>query len=99
MRAVVAPALLLQARCCSPLNEAVSCPSKLDICSRHALVATFFLMHALLPVFPFFFHSNILKRMIEAAGRGLWSAEPGVLARLKEMYGEMDDLMEGVTKG
>eukprot|EP00798_Chlamydomonas_sp_ICE-L_P015477 gene15477-21563_t len=40
---------------------------------------------------------NVLRRMLEASGRGMWSAKPEVLDQLREMYAEMDDELEGVT--
>jgi magnesium chelatase subunit H len=40
--------------------------------------------------------SNVLRRLLEASGRGMWSASPADLARLKSMYAEMDDQLEGV---
>ena len=42
--------------------------------------------------------SNILGRMLEAHGRGMWTVNPDLLARLKKLYGDMDDQLEGVTK-
>lgn len=41
--------------------------------------------------------ANIVKRMIEAAGRGMWSPDEETLDRLRSMYSEMDSLMEGIT--
>ncbi len=43
--------------------------------------------------------SNVLKRMLEAAGRGMWDASPEVLARLRALYSDMDDQLEGVKGG
>jgi magnesium chelatase subunit H len=40
--------------------------------------------------------SNVLGRMLEAHGRGMWNASPELLARLKKLYGDMDDQLEGV---
>ena len=40
--------------------------------------------------------TNILKRMIEAAGRGMWNPDDETLDRLKSMYSDMDSLMEGI---
>ena len=42
--------------------------------------------------------SNVLKRMLEAAGRGMWDAKPEVVAKLRELYSEMDDVLEGVKR-
>ena len=41
--------------------------------------------------------TNILKRMIEAAGRGMWNPDEETLDRLKSMYSDMDSLMEGIN--
>lgn len=41
--------------------------------------------------------SNVLKRMLEAAGRGMWNASPDMINKLRKMYGEMDDILEGVN--
>jgi len=41
---------------------------------------------------------NVVARCLEAAGRGLWDADPRALERLRELYGELDDEMEGVAK-
>ncbi|CAI5457924.1 unnamed protein product [Closterium sp. Yama58-4] len=40
---------------------------------------------------------NILKRMLEAAGRGMWQANDEVIEKLRELYAEMDDELEGVN--
>ena len=39
---------------------------------------------------------NLLRRMLEASGRGIWDADPEMLSKLKAMYGELDDELEGV---
>ena len=39
---------------------------------------------------------NVLKRMLEAAGRGLWNAEEKVLDELRALYAETEDALEGV---
>ena len=41
---------------------------------------------------------NILKRMLEARGRGMWSPSEGVLERLQELYEEAEDEVEGVRR-
>ena len=41
--------------------------------------------------------ANVLRRMLEAAGRGMWTPKEGVIESLREMYGDMDDLLEGVV--
>ncbi|WPT13938.1 Magnesium-chelatase subunit H [Picochlorum sp. SENEW3] len=40
--------------------------------------------------------TNILKRMIEASGRGMWNPDEDTLDRLKSLYSEMDDTLEGI---
>jgi magnesium chelatase subunit H len=42
--------------------------------------------------------SNMLKRMLEAAGRGMWQADAQTLQQLRNMYAEMDDVLEGVAR-
>jgi magnesium chelatase subunit H len=42
--------------------------------------------------------ANTLKRMLEAAGRGMWDADEATLERLRGMFSEMDDELEGVGK-
>ncbi len=39
---------------------------------------------------------NLLRRMIEASGRGIWNADGDMLEKLKSMYGDLDDQLEGV---
>jgi magnesium chelatase subunit H len=39
---------------------------------------------------------NIVGRMIEAQGRGLWEADPDTLAKLRDLYNETEDAIEGV---
>lgn len=41
--------------------------------------------------------TNILKRMIEASGRGMWNPDEATLDRLKAMYSDMDDTLEGLS--
>ena len=40
---------------------------------------------------------SLVGRLLEAAGRGLWAAEAGVLERLRETYAGLEDELEGVT--
>lgn len=40
--------------------------------------------------------ANVLKRMLEAAGRGLWQPGEGVLEQLQQMYADLDDQLEGL---
>jgi magnesium chelatase subunit H len=37
---------------------------------------------------------NVLRRLLEASGRGMWSADPDVIDKLKELYSDADDLIE-----
>ena len=39
---------------------------------------------------------NLLKRMLEASGRGMWQADANVLDKLKGMYSDLDNQLEGV---
>jgi magnesium chelatase subunit H len=39
---------------------------------------------------------NILKRMLEANGRGFWKPNEGVLETLQDMFDDLEDEMEGV---
>ena len=40
---------------------------------------------------------NVIKRMLEAAGRGMWDADEETLANLRELYSDVEDEMEGVS--
>ena len=40
--------------------------------------------------------SNLLKRLLEASGRGMWNAEEATLEQLKAMYSDMDAQLEGI---
>mmetsp|Transcript_27930 Transcript_27930/g.78984 ORF Transcript_27930/g.78984 Transcript_27930/m.78984 type:complete len:1563 (-) Transcript_27930:449-5137(-) len=42
--------------------------------------------------------TNVVKRMLEAAGRGMWNADDATLDRLRSLYSEMDDELEGVSR-
>ena len=39
---------------------------------------------------------NILRRMLEAKGRGFWTPDDSVLQRLQELFDEVEDEIEGV---
>ena len=39
-------------------------------------------------------YRNALARMLEASGRGLWQADSNRLAKLQEMYSDMDEQLE-----
>ena len=41
--------------------------------------------------------TNVLKRMLEAAGRGMWDVDEKTLAKLRAMYEDMDTQLEGVV--
>ncbi|KAL4458671.1 hypothetical protein ABPG75_013536 [Micractinium tetrahymenae] len=41
---------------------------------------------------------NVLRRMLEAAGRGMWNADPSTLEKLQRMYAELDDELEGIQR-
>ncbi len=40
---------------------------------------------------------NIIKRMLEASGRGMWNPSEEVLEKLQELYSEAEDEVEGVN--
>ena len=40
---------------------------------------------------------NVVRRLLEAAGRGMWSTDDDTLDRLRDMYGDADDLIEQST--
>jgi magnesium chelatase subunit H len=40
---------------------------------------------------------NILGRMLEASGRGLWQADGDKLEKLRQLYELSDEQLEGVT--
>ena len=41
---------------------------------------------------------NVLRRMLEAAGRGMWNADAQTLEQLQQLYAEMDDELEGIKR-
>jgi magnesium chelatase subunit H len=41
---------------------------------------------------------NIVGRLLEASGRGLWKADADMLDQLKELYADLEDRLEGVVK-
>ncbi|GIM01458.1 hypothetical protein Vretimale_6174, partial [Volvox reticuliferus] len=43
--------------------------------------------------------ANVVRRMLEAAGRGMWSPSREQLEQLKALYSDLDDQLEGVTQG
>lgn len=40
---------------------------------------------------------NIVGRLLEANGRGFWQPEPETLAKLRQLYEQTDEVLEGVT--
>lgn len=40
--------------------------------------------------------NNMLRRMLEASGRGMWNANADTLQRLQQMYSDLQDKLEGV---
>lgn len=40
--------------------------------------------------------NNIVKRMLEAKGRGMWDADEDTVQRLQEMFAKSDAQLEGV---
>lgn len=39
---------------------------------------------------------NIVGRLLEASGRGMWKADDDIIEQLKEMYADLEDRLEGV---
>ena len=37
---------------------------------------------------------NVVRRLLEAAGRGMWSTDDATLDRLRELYSDADDIIE-----
>jgi magnesium chelatase subunit H len=37
---------------------------------------------------------NIVSRMLEAQGRGLWEADPAMIDQLQEIYEDLEDRIE-----
>lgn len=40
---------------------------------------------------------NVVRRLLEAAGRGMWNADDDTLQRLRDLYSDADDLIEQGT--
>ncbi len=40
---------------------------------------------------------NIVGRMLEAHGRGMWKAEQNMIDELQEIYADLEDRLEGMT--
>lgn len=41
---------------------------------------------------------NVVRRLLEAAGRGMWSTDDKTLDKLRELYADADDLIEQGTQ-
>ena len=39
---------------------------------------------------------NVLRRLLEAAGRGMWNPDQAILERLRSMYSDLDAELEGL---
>ncbi|NTW57041.1 MAG: magnesium chelatase subunit H [Chlorobiaceae bacterium] len=39
---------------------------------------------------------NIVGRMLEASGRGMWNADPDMIEKLQEIYSDLEDRLEGI---
>jgi magnesium chelatase subunit H len=39
---------------------------------------------------------NIVGRMLEASGRGMWNADPDMIDKLQEIYSDLEDRLEGI---
>lgn len=42
-------------------------------------------------------YANVLRRCLEAVGRGMWAPDEAVVQELRRRYAEMDDELEGVA--
>ena len=40
---------------------------------------------------------SLVGRLLEAHGRGFWEAEADMIARLRDIFGALEDQLEGVT--
>jgi magnesium chelatase subunit H len=41
---------------------------------------------------------NVIRRLLEAAGRNMWSTDDRTLDRLRELYSDADDVIEQGTQ-
>lgn len=39
---------------------------------------------------------NVVKRMIEASGRGFWKTDSETIAKLQRLYSDLEDELEGL---
>ena len=42
---------------------------------------------------------GVVRRLLEASGRGFWDADPATLDQLREIYADLEDRLEGVAVG
>ncbi|MBX0326371.1 magnesium chelatase subunit H [Oscillochloris sp. ZM17-4] len=42
---------------------------------------------------------GVVRRLLESSGRGFWDADPETLERLREIYADLEDRLEGITVG
>ncbi len=42
---------------------------------------------------------GVVRRLLEASGRGFWDADPTTLEQLREIYADLEDRLEGVAVG
>lgn len=40
---------------------------------------------------------NVVRRLLEASGRGMWDADEETIDKLKSLYADADDLVEQVA--
>jgi magnesium chelatase subunit H len=40
---------------------------------------------------------GVVRRLLESSGRGFWDADPETLDRLREIYADLEDRLEGIT--
>ena len=39
---------------------------------------------------------NVVRRLLEASGRGMWETDDGTIEKLKNLYADADDMVEQV---
>jgi magnesium chelatase subunit H len=40
---------------------------------------------------------GVVRRLLEAEGRGLWNADPNTIDQLREIYADLEDRLEGIA--
>jgi magnesium chelatase subunit H len=40
---------------------------------------------------------GVVRRLLESSGRGFWDADPETLDRLREIYADLEDRLEGIV--